>query len=482
MAEQKKTIVDRVWDLFASVKFAVVIFVFIAGSSIIGTVIEQGAEPEKNLSIMEKLFGESLAPTVFRISETLGFMDMYHSWWFITLLVLFSANLIICSLDRLPRIMKLATEPIKPLHPKMVDSVPVKRELKLKGSPENLKERLLKGLRSIGFSAEESPMEGGGYQLISQKGGWTRLGVYITHLSILIILIGAVVGVFFGFNGFLMLREGQESAVAYSRNNSKPHELGFTIRCDDFDIEYYTMSGRMTEMPKDYRSWLTIKKDGKEVLRKMIEVNTPLKYEGYTFYQSSYQMDPRAQGVLILNVSGRDGNSETIYPRIGETFSIPGSDIVATVRDYSPAIGVDESGRTFTFSTQMVNPAVFIDFSEGGKTKYAGWILRNYPDTWKLPDGNMVKFVDYWGVQYTGLQVRKDPGVWLVYLGCLMMAVGLYITFFMGHRKIWVLVNSEGKHTLVTVRGTSNKNRQALEKKIDKFVSGLPLAQAGKGG
>ena len=180
---QKKTLIDRIWDFFASVKLAIVLFVLIALSSIVGTIIEQGAEPEKNLIVLKRIFGETIAPTAYRVFEALGFMDMYRSWWFVAFLVLFSANLIICSLDRLPRRLKLVKEPIKPLSPQMINSVPIKRELRLKKTPESINERLVKALKSLGFNASNSPMEGGGYQLYSQKGSRTRLGVYITHID-----------------------------------------------------------------------------------------------------------------------------------------------------------------------------------------------------------------------------------------------------------------------------------------------------------
>ena len=83
----------------------------------------------------------------------------------------------------------------------------------------------------------------------------------------------------------------------------------------------------------------------------------------------------------------------------------------------------------------MNNPAVFISFYENNKRKYGGWILKRYPETWKLPEGHVVEFIDFWGIQYTGLQVRKDPGVWVVYLGFIVMSIGLYIAFFMSHKK-----------------------------------------------
>ncbi len=470
METKNKSFVDRVWDFFASVKLAIVLFALIALTSIVGTVIEQNAPPEKNLKVLERLVGDSLAPTAYKVLHALGFMDMYHSWWFITFLVLFAVNLIICSLDRLPRIMKLVREPIKPLNTERIPSFPIKKEFVLKGTPESVRGMLESGFKSLGLKPDNSPVEGGGYQLYSQKGNWTRLGVYITHLSILVIMIGAVIGIFFGFHGFLNLPEGYTSSVAYERGSGKAHNLGFSIRCDDFDVEFYGMS----EMPKDYRSWLTVIENGKEVLRKMIEVNEPLKYKGYIFYQSSYGMMPNQQGIFIFKVTGPNGVTETVTKRLGESFKIPGTNIIGKIKDFSPALATDESGNPYTYTNMMNNPAVYIEFEENGKPLYSGWILRRFPRTWNLPDGNRVQFIDYWGVQYTGLQVRKDPGVWIVYLGCIIMAVGLYMAFFMSHRRLWAIVRADGKNqTLVTIVGTANKNRQHFANRVEAAFSKL---------
>ncbi|RMG06113.1 MAG: cytochrome c biogenesis protein ResB, partial [Nitrospirae bacterium] len=448
MSEKKKSPIDLLWDFFSSIKLAVVLFALIASTSIVGTILEQGASAEKNVIVLKRLVGDSLAPQLYRILESLGFMDMYHSWWFVTFLVMFAANLIICSIDRLPRILKLVREPARPIKPGQLRSLGLKKEITLKGTPDKHHDHIMNSLRAFGFKVQNSPLESGGYQFYGQKGSWTRLGVYITHLSILIILAGAVIGIFFGFKGFLNLPEGYTSEVAYSRSG-KPHSLGFSVRCDDFEVEFYGMS----EMPKDYKSWLTVIDNGKEVVKKMIEVNEPLRYKGYTFYQSSYGMMPNAQGYLIFKVTGPGGKSETITKRVGESFIIPGTAITGTIKDFSPALATDQSGKTYTYSDMMNNPAAYISFTENGKEKYSGWVLKRFPRTWNLPDGNIIQFIDYWGAQYTGLQVRKDPGVWIVYLGCIIMGLGLYIAFFMNHRKIWVFAEENGKNTLITVAG-----------------------------
>ena len=516
--EKDKTLVGKVWEFFASVKFAIVIFALISLTSIIGTVLQQRAEPAKNIQVLTKIFGESLAPDLYSIFNNLGFMDMYRSWWFMTLLILFAVNIVICSVDRLPRILKMVREPIHPLTEEHLSRTAIRRELVLKGKPDRAKDFVASALSAIGFNYGESK-EDKGYQFYSQKGSFTRLGVYITHLSILLILLGALIGIFFGFKGFMNIPEGQGYSVAISRSgrlsqveDDESHRiidaveeslgsvsnaamqlgmdekslrakmkrygiqsLGFSIRNDDFNVEFYEGS----DMPKEYKSWLTIIDNGKEVMKKSIEVNDPLTYKGITFYQASYGMNPRAEGVFILKVTSQSGVSEIKQLRFGETFTIPGTNLSGTIKNFSPALARDKQGSFFTYAEKMDDPAVLIDFKEGGKDKYSGWILKRHPETGRLPEGHIVEFTDLWGVQYTGLQVRKDPGVWIIYLGCMTIAIGLFMAFFMSHRKLWVRVVEEKNNTRVVIGATSNKNRAAFERKINKIVSLLSKRQEG---
>lgn len=473
--EKNKTIVDRIWDFLASVKLAIIIFALISLTSVVGTVLEQKGDPAQNIEILRKLFGESLAPSLYSIFFKLGFMDMYHAWWFIGLLIMFSINISICSLDRLPGIWKLVREPIAPVSEEKLKKFQINREIVLKGNPEKVRDIVSIAIKNIRFSFMETREENG-YQFYSQKGNYSRLGVYITHFSILIILIGAIIGLRFGFSGFLNLPEGAVSGVAFS-GKDREIPLDFEIRCDNFEVTFYGKS----DMPKEYKSWLTVIKDGKEVLKKSITVNDPLTFSGITFYQSSYGLVPNSggKGIFILNAVSSDGKTSALNLRFGETFQIPGTDITGRIIDFSPALRIDEHGHTFTYANQMNNPSVLIDFSEGGKNKLTGWILKRYPETWHLPGGHRVEFLDYWGVEFTGLQVRKDPGVWVVYFGCIAISVGLFVAFFMSHRKIWVKLVEDKNTTRVLIGATSNKNRASFERKIDTVIASLNKKREG---
>ncbi len=500
--EQKKTFVDRIWDFFTSIKLAIVLFLLIALTSIVGTIIEQRAEPQKNIEILSRLFGPDIAPTLYSILDTLQFTDMYHSWWFVSLLMLFAANLIICSLDRLPKVFRIVREEMKPLPEEIFSALPVRKEISLNKKIDNIKPTLMDVLKRHGFNLKEDSASG---QLFSQRGAFSRLGVYITHLSILIILTGALVGIFFGFKGFLNIREGMTYSVAFRGGmnwsaqdesmvenlitlmnkargnieeaarlmNTTPQELrktlryygieplGFEVECRDFEVEFYGNS----DMPKEYKSLLVVR-DKDRSFDKWIEVNDPLKYKGYTFYQSSYGTWPGVRGIFRFRYIDKNGNAveKTVAPL--EDFELPGG-LRAKVVDFSPALAFDETGRPFTYADQMNNPAVLVEFN---RKELNRWILKRYPQTWQLPDGSTLQFADYWGVQYTGLQVRRDPGVWLVYLGCIIMAIGLYITFFISHKRIWLRLVPAKNGTRVLIGGSVSRNREAFERHIERII------------
>jgi cytochrome c biogenesis protein len=482
LEEKEKTdVFEKIWNFFTSVKLTIVILIVLALTSIIGTIVEQRAEPAKNIALLAKFFGDSAAPTVYNIFVKFGFMDMYHSWWFISLLILFSTNLIVCSLERLPKTLRLINTPLKPLGENAIKSLPVKRELKIKASLKTAKDEILNSLTTARYRVFEATEEDS-IQMYSQKGKYTRLGLYIVHLSIILIFIGAIIGARFGFGGFLNLPEGGASDVAYA-GRGKEIPLGFTIKCNWYNTEYYE-DERRGDIPKEFQSELVIIENGREVMKKVIEVNHPLTYKGVTFFQSSYGMIPKAVGELILKIIPKDGRENTLRLRFGETFEIT-PNIRGTIVNFSPALARDrETGDLYTYAETMANPAVAIEFDGMGERSFTGWILKRYPETGILPDGTQIKFEDYWGVEYTGLQVSKDPGVGLIYFACVIMTIGLYAAFFMSHKKIWIRLapNPSGEKGFVSVSvgGSASKNRLSFEREIEKILSKASQAIEGR--
>jgi len=98
--KQKKgpDLVDRIWYFFTSLKLVIVLLLVLSIVSILGTIVEQNKLPQEYYSY--------LGPGTVELFGKLGFLDMYHSWWFISCLALLALNIIACTMDRYPAIIK----------------------------------------------------------------------------------------------------------------------------------------------------------------------------------------------------------------------------------------------------------------------------------------------------------------------------------------------------------------------------------------
>ncbi len=83
---------------FASIKLAMFLFLFIAITATIGTVIQQGERPETYI----QEYGEK----AYRWFLRLGFTDVYHTWWFTSLLGLLCVNSLTCFYKRFPAVWR----------------------------------------------------------------------------------------------------------------------------------------------------------------------------------------------------------------------------------------------------------------------------------------------------------------------------------------------------------------------------------------
>ena len=470
---KSSTFGNKLWDLFTSIKFAITIFALISIISITGTIIEQQAEPAKNIKLLGRLFGDSSAPAVYNIFTEFGLIDMYRSWWYIALLLLLALNIVICSIHRLPGVLRTIKTPAYPLSNDKIEKMKNRRTLVLSGSPDDIKGTVRSVLKKAGFNPNETG-DGRDCRFCSQSASWSRLGIYIKHISIVVIMLGAISGMLFSQESYISLPEGDVSSVTYPLPDSgetEPIPLGFLIRNDNFEVEFYGT----TETPRVFKSRVTIIEDGKEILNKTITVNDPLVYRGTTFYLSDYGVSSRRlrQGIFVFRLTSADGSTAEVRLSPGETLNIPGTAMTGKVINFSPALKYEEDGKLSTYTEKLHNPAVHMIFSDSGKELYSGWILKRYPETSLLPDGNRVEFLDYWGVEYAFFRIRKDPGEWLIYPGLVTMGIGLVIALFMSHRKIWVNLVKEDMNTRVIIGATANRYRSSLERKIDKIINAL---------
>lgn len=421
---------NQLWAFFASVQLAILILCSIAITSIIGTIIPQG---EAHSVYVDK-FGAKTA-TFFQI---LDIPTMYSSWWFFGLLGLLSVNLIVCSLDRFPTVWRIVTADNLAVSPERIEKMSFSRQWPTSvDRVNNIDWQAV--LTSCGWRCEMKHFE----QIslfFHQKGRWSRVGVYLVHMSVLVIFAGATIGHFFGFKGSIMIPELRSTEKVFSHPNSTPIDLGFVIRNDSFAIEFYSNG-----MPKEYRTSVTILENGREILQKDIKVNSPLTHRGITFYQSSYQ-GHREFLAQITDTATQERRE----------FSLPFQEQISW-DDKNLRLGiinVEASGqralRTKIWCKVGEEPAI------------SQWLTDN--ETLPITSGNKIYSLKVKQLYSTGLQVAKDPGVWVVYAGCGLLLLGLYMAFFLSHRRIWLCQQITATGVRVYLAGSTNKNKPAFAK------------------
>lgn len=450
MGTKQRTFIEQIWDFFCSLKLTIFLLITLAITSIIGTIIPQYPN-------IDQRYWATISASKKALYENLGFFDMYHSWWFLSFLTLFSLNLIACSIKRLPHVFKYVSEPLIIL-PEGQQKVFQHSECKLNSGIEESKDRLVSFLSSQFSTPVVTPVDNQ-YHLFAQKNPWCRLGVYVVHFSILVIFAGAMIGNLFGYKGFVAIVEG-ETINSIELRNGKTIQLGFEIRCDQFSVTYYDTpgGGGPSKMPKEFKSILTLTENGKELpdyKHVRLVVNDPMTYKGITFYQSSYGPagDPTAFYFTVRDRTNDKTNQLVLRPGVPAT--LPDGRIVNIVDlTDNPGAGL----------------AAVLSVNKSGSDPSFFKVFREQPTLDELRGDRMIfTFNGTDAKQYTGLQVNKDPGVWVVWTGCFLMCAGLYIAFFMSHKRIWIVLSNG----YARMYGNASKNQPAFQTEFEQLAEKL---------
>jgi cytochrome c biogenesis protein len=347
---------------------------------------------------------------------------------------------------------------------------------------------LCEKIASRGFGRVRAGATDNGFVVFAEKWRWTRFGVYIVHLSIILLLVGGLIGSFFGFEGYVNIPEGQATDQIQLRNSGRMMRLDFAIRCNDFDVSFYD-----TGAPKEFRSNLSLIKDGKTVYQKDIIVNDPLRYGGINIFQSSYGELPHAgpaagmsppEEVTLILTSAETGISYEETVSIGKAIQLPEERGTLVLETYNPSA---------KFRGQDIGEALMGKITPKNGAPTPLLLPIHFPNFDKMRRGGLVvsiaaqtaqKFAGHGGNAaetryYTGLQVTRDPGVWVVYTGFVLMIIGCFITFFMSHQQLCIEVAPKGKGSRIMVAGISNRNRIAMQNNIKQIVKALS-ASGGK--
>ncbi|MBI9088597.1 MAG: cytochrome c biogenesis protein ResB [Desulfobacterium sp.] len=441
---------NRVWMFFCSVKLTVVILLSLAFTSVIGTLIPQNASGAFYLQKYGQGWNE--------VFKALDIVDMYNAWWFLLLLGLLVVNIVVCSIERLGYTWKIIFPKKVVFRLERFQRLKHKETFSCDNSPDDLVSRYEVFLKKrVGKVTRETTDTG--TALFAETGRWTRIGVYVVHLSIILLLVGAVLGSLWGFKGHVSIPEGQTTDVVELKQGAHEHlTLDFSIRCNTFDVSFYD-----TGAPNEFKSNITLLEKGEEVLTCDILVNHPLRYKGISLYQSNYGTASAKNVTLAITSRG----SGMVYQKLLE-FNQP-----VDLPENRGQFIMERFASGYNFRGHNLGEAFVGKVISPDTTETSVIIPLKFPTFDKMRGGQLIFAVENFEKQYyTGLQVNKDPGVWCVYAGFILMIIGCWVTFFMSHQSYCVEIrNPDGTNTLVEVSAIANRNAQSLKLKTARLAS-----------
>ncbi|MFQ5329885.1 MAG: cytochrome c biogenesis protein ResB [Thermodesulfobacteriota bacterium] len=452
---RKRSFGGKVWSLLSSVKVTIALLGTLATVSIIGTVIQQN----QPVSFYAGAYGEKWTNFIFLG----GFNDMFHAPWFQALLIFLVVNIVVCTYERFPAKWKSTLEVRESLTPRFIANLSLTSSFYADGAEADAKQRVTEILQKRKYKVTELNGKEG-EQLYATKGMIGRFGSDCVHVALLVIILGAFMGSVIGFRGYL---------VAYPGVTRPVENAGFDVRLDDFWIDYYD-----TGQIKQYYSILTVIDDGEEVVKgEKIWVNKPLTYNGVTLYQSNYGVAwDKIEAAQFAFKGTDDENPGTPFNvKWDETVEAPVEDFSVKLVGYVSDFGYDQQSKSvFAKSGEPNNPAVQVEIYHEGELASTPWIFLNYPGLFSnLPGTDLdLIFMGYRGIQYSGLSTNRDPGAKVVWVGSTIMVIGFILSFFVFHRRVWVMIKrDEDKATTdIHVGGMINKNRFLFGREFDEIV------------
>ncbi len=456
MAVSVLSIPKRIHKTFANLRTGIVLLILTVIASALGTFILQRPATEA-----DKL-ARAYSPATLLWLDRLGLTDVFHAWWFLTLLTLVSLSIVLVSLDRFPNSWRFYARPYRKTDSHFRSALPNKVALPIRNAEDGLNaaERALKKLH---WPIERVAYKNGP-SLYSERHRFSVMAVYVIHASLLLIFCGGIIDGVFGYSGFMALQRGQQVNQIELRNGAKK-TLPFSIKCDSAGQENYADGS-----PKKWWSKLAVIQDGKEVQTKEIVVNDPLVHSGLRFYQASFGPTGKLDGLKLL-ATPENGAGREITVRMNEPVELDANTTV-TLAEYIPDFFIRDN-QVFKRSDDPENPAFRLQV----KNKTTGedakqWLFPRYGETAQGQKTNYsFAYRDMQMGYFTGLEVSHEPGQWLVWAGCLLMGAGLFVAFYMVHMRLWITVVPDARGKLVLwIGGQANKNRDRFEQKFNEVV------------
>ena len=418
---------QKVFRLLADLRFSIFILLLISFCSILGTIIEQDQSIETykiNYPLTNPIFGILTWDRILQF----GLDHVYKTWWFFLLIFLFGLSLILCSfLQQLPS-LKIA-----------------RRCQFFRTTKQFYRLKISTILNNFSFNKILSRIKKNKYSIFQQKNiiycykGLTgRIAPIIVHFSMILILLGTIIGALFGFKSQEIVPKTETFHIQNIFNNGQLTIIPKTsARINDFWITY-TKNKTVSQFYSDIS---ILDNKGNEKNRKTISVNYPFIFNNIYYYQTDWN---------LIGLRFKTLNNEIIeYPLINILNN------------------QNKVWLTWVSTNQQINNGIItiIDNVQGYCSIYneIGKFLGNIELNESVNFQNSISLLEI--INSTGLQIKTDPGIPLIYLGFFSLMVSTLISYIT-YSQIWIIQ----KNQKIFIGGNTNRAIFEFELEFFKFI------------
>nr|ATN40767.1 c-type cytochrome biogenesis protein [Gomphoneis minuta var. cassieae] len=418
---------QKFFRIVADLRFSILILMLIALFSIIGTVIEQDQSIESyklNYPLTNPVFGFLTWDQILKF----GLDHVYKTWWFFTLIFLFGLSLITCTfLQQLP-------------------SLKIARRCQFFRKPGQFyRLKIFTTLTNFSFNKILLQIKNSQYSIFQQKnivycykGLIGRIAPILVHFSMIMILLGTIIGSLFGFKAQEIVPKTENFHIQNIINSGQLSRIPkISTRVNDFWITY-TPNRTISQFYSDL-SILDAK--GNEIKRKTISVNYPLIYENVYYYQTDWNliglrfktMTNEIMEYPLLNILNNQSKVWITWISNGDSLNEGIIGLVDNLEGYCSIY--DESGL------------------------FLGNIELNEAVNFNQP----LTFLEI--ISSTGLQIKSDPGIPMIYLGFFFLMISTLLSYIT-YSQIWIIQ----KNQKLFIGGTTNRAIFNFELEFFKFI------------
>jgi cytochrome c biogenesis protein len=452
------------WRLFTSVNFAVVQIIVLGLLAVVGMTVRQlpgfafrsAGDYASEMAKLRAIYEPAIGTLGVDVLERLQLFRVFTSTWFSLGLVILVASIVICTLDRTPRLWRQSAfirvrQPDAYYDPTLPERVSI-------APGGGLAAAAIAGvLRRERYTVRSEAAEDGSTYVYGDRNRWTKMATLVSHLGLILFLIA----------GLVTARLGDEQGLVVSEGDTLSVQPIGTPGLLLVQNNGFSAPGLDTGTPTDYTTDLAVYRDGQLQARKIVRVNDPLEVDGYSFHLNGYGPAPvvelrdTADGGVLWSGPVPLTNAASGLPY--GALPVPGKSIglqILLSRDAAGTPTVVALPYAVTGTNADGSPAIVTGFPAA---------LGQGDTTTMTALGISVTFKSV--SAYTILIAKKDPGAYLVWVAFAALIAGLAITFYLPRRRIWARLRPDGRLDVVGRADRQVDLNRELGRIVDRLVA-----------